>query len=126
MGFFTAIKKIFTGESAEEKALDDARARHGIVVDKAQMDIKEPEEKRFGEEYDPWEDIRNFRTSFFIGGWAARKINPKVIGEDKVKKQLEELQKKRDEETQKNKETAKKADWDLWEGDKGKKAQKKK
>ncbi len=124
MGFFTAIKRIFTGESADEKVLDEARARHGIVVDKAEMDIQVSEEKKFVETYDPWEDIRNFRTTFFIGGWAARKIHPNVVGEDKVKKELEELQKKREEEARKHDEEAGKKTWDRWEREKGAKERK--
>jgi hypothetical protein len=114
MGFFLAIKRIFTGEDPEEKMLDDARARHGIIVDKTQMDKTVDEATRFGEEYDPWEDIRHFRSTFFVGGWASGKIfKTHVVGEDKVKKQLEELQKKRDEE-------AKKQSWDKWEQEKKK------
>lgn len=116
MGFFSFLKKIFAGEDAEEKKLDEARARHGIVLDakdKAEMDKMETEEQRFAREYDPWEDIRQMRSSFFIGGWAAKKFH--VVGEDKVKKQLEELEKKRAEEARKREEKAKKADWDLWE-----------
>lgn len=119
MGLFSFLKKLFSGEDAEEKKLDEARARHGIVLDakdKAEMDKAATEEERFAKEYDPWEDIKQMRSSFFIGGWAAKKFH--VIGEDKVKKELEELEKKRAEEAAKHDAKAKKADWDLWEKEK--------
>ena len=122
MGFFTFIKKIFVGESAEEKILDDARARHGITVNKAEMDKPVDEATRFGEEYDPWEDIRNFRATFFIGGWAARKFH--VVGEDKVKKELDELQQKREAAAKKHDEEARKKNWDKWEREKEAREQK--
>jgi hypothetical protein len=117
MGFFSAIKKIFTGGSEEEKALNEARARHGIAVDKTQMKIRDSEEKRMAKEYDPWEDLKNYKATFFIGGWAAKKFH--VIGEDKVKQKLEELQKKREEEDRKREEKSR--EMDLWNKKSGEK-----
>jgi hypothetical protein len=117
MGFFSFVKKIFTAEDADEKELDAARARHGIQLDardKAEMNKYTPEEERFGSEYDAWEDLKNMRSSFFIGSWASRKF--RVVGQDKVKKDLEELAKKREEQ-------ATKQDWDTWERDKDKRGQ---
>jgi hypothetical protein len=99
MGFFSFIKHIFSGEDKEEDELDKARARHGIVLDardKAEMNKMTTDEDRMASEYDAWEDLKNLRSSFFIGGWAARKFH--VIGEDKVKKQLEDLEKKKESE----------------------------
>ena len=102
MGFLSFIKKIFSGEEQDEAELDAARARHGITVDKGEMDKARTEEERFGEDYNVWEDLKNIRTSFFMGNWVARKFHP--IGEEKVKKQLEALAKKREEEERKKRE----------------------
>ena len=112
MGFFSFVKKIFSAEEDDEKELDIARARHGIQLDakdKAEMHKYTPEDERTGTEYDAWEDLKNLRSSFFIGSWASRKF--RVIGQDKVKKELEDLAKKRDEEAQQQ-------DWDKWKKNK--------
>jgi hypothetical protein len=100
MGIFSFIKKIFSTEDEDEKELDAARARHGISLnaqDKADMQKVTTEEERLASEYDVWDDLKHLRSSFFIGGWAAKKFH--VVGEDKVKKQLEALEKKRGEQT---------------------------
>jgi hypothetical protein len=100
MGFFSFWKKVFSGESDKEEAeLDAARARHGIKVDKAEMNKPRTETERFAENYDPWEEVRNYRLNFFIGNWAARKF--RIVGEEKLKKKLAELEKKREEEERK-------------------------
>jgi hypothetical protein len=112
MGFFLFVKKLFVIEDKEEEELDAARARHGIVLDakdKAEMDKAMSEEERFGRDYNAWEDLKHYRSTFFFGGWAAKKFH--IVGEDKVKRDLEALAKKRDEE-------AKKKNWDLWEKEK--------
>ena len=101
MGFFSFIKSVFGGEDADEKELDAARARHGITVDKTVMDKPRTEQERFAEEYDVWEDIKNYRSNFFVGNWINRKFH--TVGEEKVKKQLEELEKKRQAEEEKKK-----------------------
>jgi hypothetical protein len=111
MGFFSFFKKILGSEEDDDQELDAARARHGIQLnaqDRLEMKKATSEEERLASEYDAWEDIKQMRTSFFIGNWAAKKF--RVVGEDKVKKQLEELQQKREEE-------AKKKEWEKW-GDK--------
>src|SRR4030042_3209349 len=99
MGFFSFFKKIFAGEEQDEAELDAARARHGITVDKAEMNKARTEEERFAENYDVWEDLKNIRTSVFVGNWVSRKFHP--VGEEKVKRQLEALEKKREAEEQK-------------------------
>lgn len=108
MGLFSFFKKIFSSDDAEEEELDKARARHGIVLDardKVDMDKATSDEERMAREYDAWEDLKNIRSSFFLGNWASRKFH--VVGEDKVKKQLEELAKKKEAE-------AKGKDWEKW------------
>jgi hypothetical protein len=92
MGFLDFWKKVFSGED-DDAELKAARARHGITLD-AKDDKDEEEEEPF----DPWEEVRNARTTFFFGSWATRKF--RIIGEDKVKRELEELEKKREEEEQ--------------------------
>ncbi|OGN97036.1 MAG: hypothetical protein A2Y89_03975 [Chloroflexi bacterium RBG_13_51_18] len=102
MGFFSFIKKLFTSESVDEAALDAARARHGIHIDdkqKAEMDESTTEEQRFAENYDAWEELGKMRSNFFFGSWVTRKFRP--IGEEKLKKQLEDLEKKRRDEAEK-------------------------
>jgi hypothetical protein len=96
MGFFSFIRKIFAGEDADDEALNAARARHGIHIDeKEKIEANKPttEAERFAENYDAWEELKNFRMTFLFGSWITRKFRP--VGEDKVKKQLEELEKKR-------------------------------
>lgn len=99
MGFFSFLKKFFgSGDEKMEAELDAARARHGIKLtekEKAAADKPTTEDERIAEDYDVWEDLKTFRSSFFIGGWLAGKLH---TGDDeKVKKKLEELEKKRKE-----------------------------
>jgi hypothetical protein len=101
MGFLSFMKKVIAGESEDDAELNAARARHGIVIDETDAVKPKTEQERFTENYDVWEDIKNIRTTFFIGTWATKKF--RIVGEDKVKKQLEELEKKRQEEEQKQK-----------------------
>ncbi len=96
MGFLSFMKKVIGVESEDDAELNAARARHGININEPDEDSDKSKQKRFTEEYDVWEEIRNIRTNFFIGNWANKKF--RVVGEDKVKKQLEELEKKREEE----------------------------
>jgi hypothetical protein len=105
MGFFSFIKKVFAGESADDVALDAARARHGIKVNaktKAVANKPTTEAERFAENYDAWEELRRYRSNFFLGSWVTRKFRP--IGEDTVKKQLEDLEKKRQAEAERKNE----------------------
>ena len=99
MGFLSFIRKLFTDDAVDEAALDAARARHGVNVNskqKVEMSEHTSEAERFGQDYDVWEDIRNYRSNFFVGRWFTRKFHP--FGEDKLKKQLADLEKKREEE----------------------------
>jgi len=89
MGFKSFIRHVIFGYEEDDPELLAARAKHGIKVDKR-------EAKKEMESYDPWEDIRDIRANFFFGSWATRKF--RVFGEDKVKKELADLEKKRQEE----------------------------
>jgi len=93
MGFKSFMKQVIFGhDDDDEAALRAAREKHGIKVDgENKVESREKEE-----EYDAWEDIRNLRMHFFFGSWVTRKF--RVVGEDKVKKQLADLEKKREEE----------------------------
>ena len=101
MGFKDFFKKAFNSEDELTDAeLNAARARHGI-----QVETPEEQKKRLKEEkepYDPWEEVRNVRSSFFFGSWVTRKFH--IVGEDKVKAELERLEKKRKEEEASKKE----------------------
>jgi hypothetical protein len=73
---------------AELKA---ARAKHGIAPDDTEDTFK-PEEAK----YDPWDEVRNMRSSFFFGSWVSRK-KIGIVGTDKLKAKLAELEKEREE-----------------------------
>ena len=94
MGLGSFLKKLFdSGYDDDNPRLREARERHGIKLDEKNINGEDSEKP---EPYDPWEDIRNIRSTFLFGGWVSRKFRP--IGEDKLKKQLEELDRKREEE----------------------------
>jgi hypothetical protein len=103
MGFFSFFKKLFVGEDTDEMELNAARRRHGVISkDEEVAALKENQEmRRFAKEYDAWEEIDQFRWTFFLGGWVAKKIHP--IGEDKLKRDLEKLEKRRLQEEEKKK-----------------------
>jgi hypothetical protein len=96
MGFLSFMKKVIGIGGEDDPEIIAARARHGINVDEVDEHEHKNEQERFTEEFDVWDEIRNIRMNFFIGNWASKKF--RIIGEDKVKKQLAELEKKRDEE----------------------------
>lgn len=102
MGFFSLIKKVFAGESADEEELDAMRRRHGVVLtekEKVEANKAATEAERFAAGYDVWEEVDRYRMTFLIGGWLTKKFRP--IGEEKVKRDLEKLEKKRQEEARK-------------------------
>jgi hypothetical protein len=98
MGFWSFMKKIFSVSSRDDAELQRYREKHGIKVDDTVAVTGEVKNEPGTETYDPWEEIRNIRMNFFFGSWATRKFRP--IGEDKLKQQLEELEKKRQEEAE--------------------------
>jgi hypothetical protein len=96
MGFWSFVKQVFSVDSRDDAELRQYREKHGIDTEEKSHKEREIKNRPGTEAYDPWEDIRNIRMNFFFGSWATRKFRP--IGEDKLKKQLEELEKKREEE----------------------------
>jgi len=103
MGFFSFLKKLFAGEDADEIELNAARRRHGVISKEEEIGAynKNQEVQRFAKEFDVWEEIDQYRWTFFFGRWAAKKIHP--IGEDKLKRDLEKQEKKRLKEEEKKK-----------------------
>jgi hypothetical protein len=103
MGFFSFLKNIFVGEDADEIELIEARRRHGIITKEEEEEAYKHnlEERRMAQNYDVWEELDQWKWSFFVGGWVAKKIHP--IGEDKIKRDLARLEKKRLEEEEKKK-----------------------
>jgi len=100
MGFWSTLKSIFSLSGKEDAELARLREKHGINMDKAEKEkiLREIKNEPDSPDYDPWEEIRNMRAYFFFGRWITRKVKFRPIGEEKVKKQLEELAKKREEE----------------------------
>ena len=98
MGFWSSIKKIFSLRGEDEAELERLREKHGIKIAPREAILKEIKNEPGSKDYDVWEDIRNYRSTFWMGSWATKKFKFRPIGEEKVKKQLEELEKKREEE----------------------------
>ena len=95
MGFWSSLKSIFVPPKQDDTELENLRAKHGIKVEhKTDYQIKKEEAQ--DADYDPWEEVRAMRSSFFMGSWASRKFH--IVGEDKVKKQLDELARKKSAE----------------------------
>jgi hypothetical protein len=102
MGFWSFMKKVFSVSGRDDVELRQYREKHGINVDETEPEKREITNEPGTETYDPWEEIRNLRMNFFLGSWATRKFRP--IGEEKLNKQLEDLEKKRQEEALKKQE----------------------
>jgi len=101
MGFWTAIKKIFSLSGEDETELEQLREKHGINTAPREEVLKEIKNEPNSPEYDVWEDLRNYRSTFWMGSWATKRFKFRPVGEDKLKKDLEELEKKREEEERK-------------------------
>jgi len=97
MGLGSFLKEVFSLNRSDEE-LQRLREKHGIVTDEKETAGKPDggKNKPGDPDYDVWEDIRNLRTNFFFGSWVTRKFHP--IGEDKLKRDLEKLEQKRQEE----------------------------
>ena len=95
MGFLSSIREFFAPQKTDDEELARLRSKHGIKIEDPGT-IKKKEAKEMAEAYDPWEEVRHVRSNFFMGSWVSHKIG--IIGEDKVKKQLADLEKKREAE----------------------------
>jgi hypothetical protein len=98
MGFWSWLKKIFSLSGEDEAELEKLRAKHGIDTASKEEILREIKNEPGTSDYDVWEDVGNFRTNFFFGSWVTRKWKYRPIGEEKVKRDLEKLAKKREEE----------------------------
>ena len=99
MGFFQTIghgfKKAYDWVFQDEEKLRKVKSSNYTAA--PAVEVKEPddEEEEVDHQYDAWEEIDNLRMNMFLGSWATKKFKGGVIGEDKVKKDLERLEKKR-------------------------------
>ena len=98
MGFWSSIKKIFSVKGEDEAELERLREKHGIKTAPREAILKEIKNEPSSKDYDVWEDLRNYRSTFFLGSWATRKFKFRPVGEEKFKRDLERLEKKREEE----------------------------
>lgn len=100
MSFWSALKKIFSLRGEDDAELQRLREKHGIDTGAKSRDevLREIKNDPGVQEYDPWEEIRNMRTYFYFGSWATKKFKFRPIGEEKLKRDLERLAKKREEE----------------------------
>jgi hypothetical protein len=102
MSFWSGLRKIFSLSGEDEVELKELREKHGIDLKSKEDILREHKNEPGTPDYDPWEEIRNVRTNFFFGSWVTRKFRP--IGEDKLKRDLERLAKKREEEEKQKRE----------------------
>jgi hypothetical protein len=104
VSFWSSLKKIFSLSGEDEAELKALREKHGTDLEAKEEIIREIKNKPGMPDYDPWEEIRNMRTYFFFGSWATKKFKFRPIGEDKLKRDLEKLAKKREEEEKRKRE----------------------
>lgn len=94
MGFWA---KLF---GREEEPVSDAvkagRERHGIEVEEPEKKGKKGWQAPQEEPYDAWEEIRNIRSSFFMGTWARRKFKL-IPDKEGLQADLEKAARKREE-----------------------------
>jgi hypothetical protein len=98
MGLWSALKRIFSLSGEDEAELAKLREKHGINTATREATLQEIKNEPGAKDYDVWEDLRNYRSTFWVGSWATKKFKFRPVGEEKVKQQLEALAKKREEE----------------------------
>jgi len=98
MGFWTSVKKIFSLSGEDDVELEKLREKHGINTAPKEVVLKEIKNEPGSKDYDVWEDIRNYRSTFWMGSWATKKFKFRPVGEEKLKKDLEKIEKEREEE----------------------------
>jgi hypothetical protein len=104
MGFWSTLKEIFSLSGKGDAELEGLRKKHGIDAKSKEDILHEIKNEPNSPDYDVWEELRNIRAYFWFGSWITRKIKYRPIGEEKVKKQLEELAKKREDEEKRKRE----------------------
>ena len=119
MGFWSRL--FGKGKEPISDEVKQARARLGITIDKEE-EKEERKRELAGErktgwefdsdEYDPWDELKNVRMNFWIGGWAAKRLQEHsgidyvLCNTDKLREELEEVQRKREEKEAKQWEKA--------------------
>jgi hypothetical protein len=98
MSFWSALRKIFSLSGEDEAGLKELREKHGIDAQTKEEILREHKNEPGSPDYDPWDDIRNMRANFFLGSWVTRKFKFHPIGEEKLKRDLDKIAKKREEE----------------------------
>lgn len=112
MSFFRSVFNGFNRAldwiSGEDEKLHAARTRgnaQGNVVGGQEEKVFDEEEKRSAEdryisEYDVWEEIDSYRTTFWFGSKVSRMISRSRRRGEELEKELDELDRKRREKEQ--------------------------
>jgi hypothetical protein len=106
---FKSIGKALDWISADDDRLRAARARGQNAGDtdnkkenESQVETdKRSEEERYADEYDVWEEIDSYRTTFWFGSKVGRMMSRSRKRGEKLEKELEELERKRQMEKEK-------------------------
>ena len=106
---FKAIGKAIDWISSDDERLRAARARGKIAVnigdepgdENEEGAVEQSEEKRYASEYDVWEEIDSYRTTFWFGSKMGRMMPRSRKRGEKLEKELEELERKRQAEKEK-------------------------
>jgi hypothetical protein len=113
MGFWNRL--FGRSDDSVSDEIKRARERHGIETGEEDAEKEDrlrelDKERKSGwevarDEYDPWEDLKNIRANFWIGGWAAKRLRWRP-NHDKLREELEEVARKREEKEQQKLEKA--------------------
>jgi colicin import membrane protein len=112
MGFWSRL--FGKGKEPISDEVKQARERLGITIDEEEEKEERKRElakdRKTGwefesEDYDPWDELKNVRMNFWIGGWAAKRLHWRP-NNDKLREELEEVARKREEKEAKQWEKA--------------------
>ena len=106
---FKSIGKAINWISSDDERLRVARAKGqnaGNIEDnkggESQERIQEEsEEERYAEKYDVWDEIDSYRTTFWFGSKMGRMMSRSRRQGEKLEKELDELDRKRQAEKEK-------------------------
>ncbi len=97
MGFWSSLKRIFGSGCEDDIELERLRTKHGINATAETKDTAPKSTDPGSPDFDPWEDIRNYRMDLFMGKWAMGKIRSSRDRDEKIKQEIEDIRKKRAE-----------------------------
>jgi hypothetical protein len=112
MAFFktvlNSLSRALDWISGEDEKLRAARARGKSAGDSEVKNLEDSQEeadirnqeKRFADEYDVWEEIDSYRTTFWFGSKVGRMMSRSRKRGDQLEKELDELDRKRREKEQ--------------------------